>query len=109
VEEEHVNDESIIEAYERGDRTADIVAEVGSQRLYKVLRQHGVKMRRGGWECEPDERQRDREQAMFDMRTSGATLKEIAKAHSVTHQRVAQILGAGSGRGRGRIKGRKST
>lgn len=28
-----MTDESIIEAYERGDRTADIVAEVGSQRI----------------------------------------------------------------------------
>jgi hypothetical protein len=71
---------------------------------------HGVKLRRGGWECEPNEGRRDREQAMFDMRASGATLKEIAKAFGLlSHQRVAQILGAGSGRGRGRIKGRKST
>lgn len=104
-----MTDESIIEAYERGDRTADIVAAVGSQRLYKVLRRHGVKLRRGGWECEPNERLRDRNQAMFDMRADGAAVKEIAKAFGTSYQNVCGILGPGSGRPRGRIKGRKHT
>lgn len=109
VEEENVTDESIIDAYKRGERTADIVAKVGSQQLYKVLRRYKVKLRRGGWEREPDERMRDRDQAIFDMRANDATVKEIAKAFDMSYQNVCRILGPGSGRPRGRIKGRKST
>lgn len=106
---EQVSDQDIVEAYKRGERTADIVARVGSQRLYKALRRHKVKLRRGGWECEPDERMRDRDQAIFDMRANDATVKEIAGAFGMSYQNVCRILGPGSGRPRGRIKGRKKT